>query len=179
MSDCFWKPLRWDGGNGDWMMMSPLYTVLQAQRTLNIKEDYHDYSDGKNHSSLSASLFPLSPTAHPDLSSEGKSNGRQPGSDRPRETPSKPPSVKVIGGLPSASWPRPWSLALLFAALCLQWTLFWCQWPLWMPPPPSLPPTSFKEPHTCTETLISFTKHPYSCPQRTCMDGSAGEMKMA
>ncbi|XP_056277102.1 glypican-5-like isoform X2 [Pseudoliparis swirei] len=63
-------------------------------------------------------------TSHPDLSSEGKSNGRQPGSDRPRETPSKPPSVKVIGGLPSASWPRPWSLALLFAALCLQWTLF-------------------------------------------------------
>ncbi|XP_068557595.1 glypican-5 isoform X1 [Cebidichthys violaceus] len=63
-------------------------------------------------------------TSHTDASSEGKSIGRQPGSDSPHENPSKPPSVKVIGGSPSASWARPWSLALLFAALCLQWTLF-------------------------------------------------------
>ncbi|XP_031710440.1 glypican-5 isoform X2 [Anarrhichthys ocellatus] len=63
-------------------------------------------------------------TSHTDVSSEGKSIGRQPGSDSPHENPSKPPSVKVIGGSPSASWARPWSLALLFAALCLQWTLF-------------------------------------------------------
>ncbi|XP_026170300.1 glypican-5 isoform X2 [Mastacembelus armatus] len=56
--------------------------------------------------------------------SEGKPRGRQPGGDSPQHHPSKPPSVRVIGGPSSASWARPWSLALLFAALCLQWTLF-------------------------------------------------------
>ncbi|XP_040027758.2 glypican-5 isoform X1 [Gasterosteus aculeatus] len=60
-------------------------------------------------------------TSHTDTSSEGKSIERQPG--RPHENPSEPPSVKVIGGSQSDSWARPWSLALLFAALCLQWTL--------------------------------------------------------
>ncbi|XP_028449954.1 glypican-5 isoform X2 [Perca flavescens] len=63
-------------------------------------------------------------TSHPEASSEGKSIGRQPGGDSPHENPSKPPPVKVIGGSAPASWARPWSLALLFAALCLQWTLF-------------------------------------------------------
>ncbi|XP_037315094.2 glypican-5 isoform X2 [Pungitius pungitius] len=63
-------------------------------------------------------------TSHTETSSEGKSIGRQPGRDRPHENPSKPPSVKVIGGSQSDSWARPWSLALLFAALCLQWTLY-------------------------------------------------------
>ncbi|XP_071346516.1 glypican-5 isoform X2 [Trachinotus anak] len=63
-------------------------------------------------------------TSHTEASSEGKPIGRQPGGDSPHENPSKPPSVKVIGASPSASWARPWSLALIFAALCLQWTLF-------------------------------------------------------
>lgn len=63
-------------------------------------------------------------TSHTEASSEGKPIGRQPGGDSPHENPSKPPSVKVIGGSSSASWARPWSLALLFAALGLQWTLF-------------------------------------------------------
>ncbi|XP_078120356.1 glypican-5 isoform X2 [Sander vitreus] len=63
-------------------------------------------------------------TSHTEASSEGKPIGRQPGGDSPHENPSKPPPVKVIGGSASASWARPWSLALLFAALCLQWTLF-------------------------------------------------------
>ncbi|KAM6920073.1 glypican-5 isoform 2-T2 [Lycodopsis pacificus] len=63
-------------------------------------------------------------TSHTDVSGEGKSLGRQPGGDSPHENPPKPPSVKVIGGSSSARWARPWSLALLFAALCLQWTLF-------------------------------------------------------
>ncbi|XP_035525983.1 glypican-5 isoform X1 [Morone saxatilis] len=62
--------------------------------------------------------------SHPETSSEVKPIGRQPGGDSPHENPSKPPSVKVIGGSASVSWARPWSLALLFAALCLQWTLF-------------------------------------------------------
>lgn len=61
---------------------------------------------------------------HKVVSSEGKSMGRQPGGDSPQEIPSKPPSVKVIGGSPSASWARPWSLAMLVAGLCLQWILF-------------------------------------------------------
>ncbi|XP_029309997.1 glypican-5 isoform X2 [Cottoperca gobio] len=67
--------------------------------------------DGQDHTSHTAS-------------SGGKPIGRQPGGDSPHENPSKPPSVKVIGGSASASWARSWSLALLFAALCLQWTLF-------------------------------------------------------
>ncbi|XP_056248139.1 glypican-5-like isoform X2 [Seriola aureovittata] len=63
-------------------------------------------------------------TSQTEVSSEGKPIGRQPGGDSPHENSSRPPSVKVIGGSPSASWARPWSLALLFAVLCLQWTLF-------------------------------------------------------
>ncbi|XP_039671528.1 glypican-5 isoform X2 [Perca fluviatilis] len=63
-------------------------------------------------------------TSNPEASSEGKPIGRQPGGDSPHENPSKPPPVKVIGGSAPASWARPWSVALLFAALCLQWTLF-------------------------------------------------------
>ncbi|XP_067461868.1 glypican-5-like isoform X1 [Thunnus thynnus] len=63
-------------------------------------------------------------TSHTDVSSERKSNGRQPGGDSPYESPVKPPSVRVIGGSPSAIWAQPWSLALLLAALCFQWTLF-------------------------------------------------------
>lgn len=59
MSDCFWKPLEWEDGNVDWMIISSLYTILQAQRTLNIKADYRDYSDEPSHLSLSASLFPF------------------------------------------------------------------------------------------------------------------------
>lgn len=65
-----------------------------------------------------------SQTPRIEASSEGKPIARQPGGDSPHENPSKPPSVKVIGGSASASWARPWSFALLFAALCLQWTLF-------------------------------------------------------
>ncbi|KAK2822363.1 hypothetical protein Q5P01_022428 [Channa striata] len=63
-------------------------------------------------------------TIHPDGSSEGKPTGKQPEGDRPHDNPSKPPSVRVIGDSSSASWARPWSLTLLFAAFCLQWTLF-------------------------------------------------------
>ncbi|XP_034743897.1 glypican-5 isoform X2 [Etheostoma cragini] len=63
-------------------------------------------------------------TSHTETSSEGKPIERQPGGGSPRDNPSKPPSVKVIGGSASACWARPWSLALLLAALCLQWTLF-------------------------------------------------------
>ncbi|XP_069579703.1 glypican-5-like isoform X2 [Brachyistius frenatus] len=59
-----------------------------------------------------------------EVSSEGKSIGRQPGGHSPQENPSKPPAVRVIGGSPSAHWARPWSLALLPAGLCLQWLLF-------------------------------------------------------
>ncbi|XP_008282639.1 glypican-5-like isoform X2 [Stegastes partitus] len=61
---------------------------------------------------------------HTEVSSEGKPIGRQPGGRSPQENPSKPPSVRVIGGSPSASWARPWSLALLLSGLCLQWILF-------------------------------------------------------
>ncbi|KAG7524261.1 glypican-5-like isoform X1 [Solea senegalensis] len=63
-------------------------------------------------------------TSYIDASSEGRPIARQPGGDGPHVNPSKPPSVKVIGGSPPASWARPWSLALLLAALCMQWTLF-------------------------------------------------------
>lgn len=63
-------------------------------------------------------------TSHTEASSEGKPVGRLPGGDNPHVNPSKPPSVKVIGGSAPASWARPWSLALLFTALGLQWTLF-------------------------------------------------------
>ncbi|XP_028987877.1 glypican-5 isoform X2 [Betta splendens] len=61
---------------------------------------------------------------HTDGASEGRSTGRQPTGDRHHDSPSKPPSVRVIGGSSPASWARNWSLTLLFAALCLQWTLF-------------------------------------------------------
>lgn len=61
---------------------------------------------------------------HKETSSEGKPIGRQPGGKSPQENPSKPPSVRVIGGSPSTSWARPWSLALLLSGLCLQWILF-------------------------------------------------------
>lgn len=61
---------------------------------------------------------------HKETSSEGKPIGRQPGGKSPQENPSKPPSVRVIGGSPSTSWVRPWSLALLLSGLCLQWILF-------------------------------------------------------
>lgn len=63
-------------------------------------------------------------TSHIDVSSEGKSTGRQPGSDGPYERPVKPTSFMVIGSSSSANWPRPLGLALLFAALCSQWTFF-------------------------------------------------------
>ncbi|XP_040911949.1 glypican-5 isoform X2 [Toxotes jaculatrix] len=63
-------------------------------------------------------------TLYTDASSEGKPDGRQRGGDDPHDNPSKPPSVKVIGPSSSANWARPWSLALLFSALSLQWTLF-------------------------------------------------------
>uniref|UniRef100_UPI0037E7D182 glypican-5-like isoform X2 n=1 Tax=Semicossyphus pulcher TaxID=241346 RepID=UPI0037E7D182 len=61
---------------------------------------------------------------HTEVSSVGKPIGRQPGGHSQHENPSKPPSVRVIGGSASVCWAQPWSLALLFAALCLQWTLF-------------------------------------------------------
>ncbi|KAM6919124.1 glypican-5-like isoform 2-T2 [Xenentodon cancila] len=63
-------------------------------------------------------------TLHKDVSTEWKSHGRQPGGDNKQENPSKPPSVRVIGGAPPSCWLRPCSLALLFAGLCLQWMLF-------------------------------------------------------
>lgn len=62
--------------------------------------------------------------SQPEVFSVGKPIGRQPGGRSQHESPSKPPSVRVIGGSPTVSWGRPWSLALLFAALCLQWTLY-------------------------------------------------------
>lgn len=87
----------------------------------------------------SPSFYPfLSLTAHTEAPSEGKPVARKPGGDSARENPSRPPSVKVIGGSPSANWARPWSLALLFAALCLQLTLFWCRHPPWIRNPAPL-----------------------------------------
>ncbi|XP_029929419.1 glypican-5 [Myripristis murdjan] len=61
---------------------------------------------------------------HTEVSSDGKPTGRQPGGDRPHENPQKPPVVRVRGSSPPASLAQPWSLALLLAALGLQWTLF-------------------------------------------------------
>ncbi|KAM8839523.1 glypican-5-like isoform 1-T1 [Synchiropus picturatus] len=61
-------------------------------------------------------------TSHTVVSSEGKSIGRHPGGASPHENPAKPPFVRVFSGTPSASWPRPSSLALLLAALSLHWT---------------------------------------------------------
>lgn len=55
---------------------------------------------------------------HQDVSSEGRPTGRKLGG--PQGNPSKPPSVKVIGGSAAAVW----SLALLFTGLCCQWILF-------------------------------------------------------
>ncbi|XP_026231196.1 glypican-5-like isoform X2 [Anabas testudineus] len=63
-------------------------------------------------------------TSQTNGSSEGRPAGRQPGGDRPHDNPSKPPSVRVIGKSSSGNWAQDCSLALLFAALCLQWTLF-------------------------------------------------------
>lgn len=74
--------------------------------------------------------FSLSPLAHTEVSSVGKPIGRHPGGHSQHENPSKPPSVRVIGGSSPAGWRQPWSLSLLFAALCLQWTLFWSLLPL-------------------------------------------------
>nr|XP_046263314.1 glypican-5 isoform X1 [Scatophagus argus] len=65
-----------------------------------------------------------SQTSHTEAPSEGNPIVRQHGGGSPHENPSKPPSVKVIGGSACVIWVRPWSLALLFAALCLQWTMF-------------------------------------------------------
>lgn len=65
-----------------------------------------------------------SQTSHTEVSSVGKPIGRHPGGHSQHENPSKPPSVRVIGGSPPVSWTRPWSITLLLAALCLQWTLF-------------------------------------------------------
>ncbi|CAJ1072164.1 LOW QUALITY PROTEIN: glypican-5-like [Xyrichtys novacula] len=62
--------------------------------------------------------------SHTEVFGVGKPIGGQPGGHSQHENPSKPPSVRVRGGSPSVSWARPWNLALLFAALCLQWTLF-------------------------------------------------------
>ncbi|XP_054625003.1 glypican-5-like isoform X1 [Dunckerocampus dactyliophorus] len=61
-------------------------------------------------------------TSHTKVSSEVASVG--PGSDGTKQNAAKPPSVRVIGGSPSSNWPGPCSLALLFAALFSQWTLF-------------------------------------------------------
>ncbi|XP_061588208.1 glypican-5-like isoform X2 [Cololabis saira] len=63
-------------------------------------------------------------TLHKDVTTESKSNGRQPGGDTKQEAPQKPPSVRVIGGSPPSCWLQPCSLVLLFAGLCLQWMLF-------------------------------------------------------
>ncbi|XP_030606979.1 glypican-5-like isoform X2 [Archocentrus centrarchus] len=57
-------------------------------------------------------------------SSAGRPLGKHPEGHSPQENPSKPPSVKVIGGSPNASWTQCCSLALLFAGLCLQWILY-------------------------------------------------------
>ncbi|XP_017287988.1 glypican-5 isoform X2 [Kryptolebias marmoratus] len=46
------------------------------------------------------------------------------GSDETQANPSKPPSVKVIGGSPSNSWLQSGHLILLIAGLCLQLMLF-------------------------------------------------------
>lgn len=61
----------------------------------------------------------------PDISSEGKPVGSQPGGDRLYAKPVKPTSVMVIGGSATPLRPRPWSSALLLAALCSLLTL--CQ----------------------------------------------------
>ncbi|XP_013887431.1 glypican-5 [Austrofundulus limnaeus] len=48
----------------------------------------------------------------------------QPGGGNTQENPSKPPSVKVIGGLPSSSWLQSGHLILLLVGLCVQLMLF-------------------------------------------------------
>lgn len=77
--------------------------------------------------SLSHCLSLFSSPTVPEPSSAGKPLGKHPEGDSPQENPSKPPLVKMIGGSSSASWTQCCSLALLFAGLCLQWILFWCQ----------------------------------------------------
>ncbi|CAL1579731.1 unnamed protein product [Knipowitschia caucasica] len=64
-------------------------------------------------------------TSHPDILSEGKSLGSQPGGDRLYVKPIKPTSVMVIGGSATSLRPRPWIFALLYVALCTLLTL--CQ----------------------------------------------------
>ncbi|XP_051943898.1 glypican-5 isoform X2 [Hippocampus zosterae] len=61
-------------------------------------------------------------TLHTKGSSEVGSLG--PELNVPKQNPAKAPSVRVVGGSPSNFWPGPCSLALLFVALCSQWTLF-------------------------------------------------------
>lgn len=118
-------------------------------------------------SSPSFYLF-LSLTAHTEAPSEGKPVARKPGGDSARENPSRPPSVKVIGGSPSANWARPWSLALLFAALCLQLTLFWCRHPPWIRNPAPLEKTTYT--HTGTH-IIYISLIVSLLLSSTCMDG--------
>ncbi|XP_033838524.1 glypican-5-like isoform X2 [Periophthalmus magnuspinnatus] len=62
-------------------------------------------------------------TSHPEVLTEGKSLGNQPGSDRLHVKPVKPTSVMVIGGSATSLRPLPWSFALLLAALCSLLTL--------------------------------------------------------
>ncbi|XP_034038687.1 LOW QUALITY PROTEIN: glypican-5-like [Thalassophryne amazonica] len=60
---------------------------------------------------------------HTEASSDRNPTARQPGDDSPREIPQKPPVVRVRGGSPPANLAQLWSLALLLAAIYLQWTL--------------------------------------------------------
>lgn len=85
----------------------------------------------KHHLSLCSYSLPLlSLAAHTQAPSERKPVVRQPGIDSAHENSAKPPLVKLIRGSATGSWAKHWSLALLFTALGLQWTLFWiCRLP--------------------------------------------------
>lgn len=61
--------------------------------------------------------------SRPDILGEGKPMESQPGGDRLYAKPAKPTSVMVIGGSATSLRPRPWSSALLLAALCSHLTL--------------------------------------------------------
>lgn len=80
----------------------------------------------KHHLSLCSYSLPLlSLAAHTQAPSERKPVVRQPGIDSAHENSAKPPLVKLIRGSATGSWAKHWSLALLFTAWGLQWTLFW------------------------------------------------------
>lgn len=88
---------------------------------LGSQPDYHKMQHHFSACSYAHSLLSLA--AHTQAPSERKPAAKQPGVDSAHESSAKPPLVKLIRGSAACSWGKHWSLALLFAALCSQWTL--------------------------------------------------------